>query len=336
VAVLFRRADVYFVAQMGVKGETMTDLVTIDKASAPANPFARNGVDFSTVAAGNVAIESERAIAEAQGALLLAKRFPRDQHKAYAQIMESCKRRQFAETASYAFPRGGQTVSGPSIRLAEELARCYGNIDYGIRELSQQSGFSEMEAYAWDLETNTRSTQRFTVQHKSLNKTKTELTDPRDIYERTANDGARRLRSRILSILPADLVEAAEAECKKTMSGGNGEPVADRARKMITAFSKLGISVDALQSRIGHSLDTALPEEFAELQQIFLSVRDGMTRAGDWFSSAGQTPAVVTQRLESNKPAAKADAKPAPKATEKKAPEPPKQAEQTEDETLDI
>jgi hypothetical protein len=309
----------------------MTDLVTTDKAIVPSNPFARNGVDFSTVAAGNVAIESERAVAEAQGALLLAKRFPRDQYRAYAQIMESCKRRSFAETASYAFPRGGQSVTGPSIRLAEELARCYGNLDYGIRELSQQPGFSEMEAYAWDLETNTRSTQRFTVQHKSLNKAKTELTDPRDIYERTANDGSRRLRSRILSILPSDLVEAAESECKKTMAGENGEPVADRAKKMVSAFSKLGVSVDALKARIGHSLETALPEEFAELQQIFLSIRDGMTKAGEWFyATSAQTPAVVTQRLEA-KPAAKTEPNPSPKAAEKMA-----QNEQIEDETIEM
>ena len=34
-----------------------------------------------------------------------------------------------------------------------------------LRELSRRAGESEMEAYAWDLETNTMSSQKFTVKH---------------------------------------------------------------------------------------------------------------------------------------------------------------------------
>ena len=42
----------------------------------------------------------------------------------------------------HAFPRAGETVSGPSIRLAEMLAAVWGNIEYGIRELSRKEGAS--------------------------------------------------------------------------------------------------------------------------------------------------------------------------------------------------
>lgn len=255
------------------------------------NIFAKQ-TDTRGLAIGNVEIESNRATAQAQGALLIAKKFPRNQVKAFATIMETCKRKSFAETASYAFPRGGQTVTGASIRLAEELARAWGNIDFGISELSQQTGFSEMEVYAWDLETNTRSSQRFTVQHKSLNRNKSELTDPRDIYERTANDAARRLRARILAILPPDLVDAAELECKKTMAGNNAEPTADRARKMVAAFSKIGVNIDLIETKLGHKIDESIPEEFGELQQIFCSIRDGMTKIGDWFKAPSKAAAI--------------------------------------------
>ena len=128
-----------------------------------SNPFARHLPDHLN--AGAVAIESERAIAEAQGKLVIAKRYPRDQARAFTAIMDACKRPGLAEEACYSFPRGGQTVSGPSIRLAEMLAANWGNIDYGIRELSRKEGVSEMEAYCWDLETNTMSSQKFTVRH---------------------------------------------------------------------------------------------------------------------------------------------------------------------------
>ena len=74
-----------------------------------------------------------------------------------------------------------------------------------------------MQAYCWDLETNTISSQNFTVEHIMETKQgNRKLTSQRDIYERTANDGARRLRSRILAILPPDLVEDCINECKKT------------------------------------------------------------------------------------------------------------------------
>lgn len=95
---------------------------------------------------GTVAIEASRAIAEAQGKLVIAKRFPRNEIQAFANMKKACQRTGLANKAFYSYPRGGETVSGPTIRLAEELARCWGNIDFGIKELSQDNGKSEMQA----------------------------------------------------------------------------------------------------------------------------------------------------------------------------------------------
>ena len=137
---------------------------------------------------GTIAIEANRAIAEAQGKLVIAKRFPRNQVDAFRNVMESCQRKGIAEKAFYSYKRGGQVVSGPTIRFAEELARCWGNIDYGIKELSQDDGKSEMQAYAWDLETNTISIQNFTNPHyRETKEGRKKLTSDRDIYEVNAN-----------------------------------------------------------------------------------------------------------------------------------------------------
>jgi len=247
-----------------------------------SNPFAKHLADH--INAGAVAIESERAIAEAQGKLVIAKRFPRDQARAYAAIIDACKRPGLAEEACYSFPRGGQTISGPSIRLAEMLAANWGNIDYGIRELSRKEGVSEMEAYCWDLETNTMSSQKFTVRHiRDTRGGPVKLTDERDVYELTANMGGRRLRARVLAILPADLIQAAVDECGKTLAGGNDLPIADRVRNMLTAFKGLGIQPALVEKRLGHGLDTITGEELADLRKIHNSIRDGISKTGDWF-----------------------------------------------------
>ena len=41
---------------------------------------------------GTVAIESSRAVAEAQGKLLIAKKFPRNETEAFAKAIQSCQR----------------------------------------------------------------------------------------------------------------------------------------------------------------------------------------------------------------------------------------------------
>lgn len=252
--------------------------------NAQQNPFAPKAM-ASHVNHGTVHIEQSRAVTEAQGKLYLAKTFPRDEALAYSKIMESCSRPALAASGEYAYPRGGQTVSGPSIRLAEELARCWGNIEYGIRELSRQEGSSEMEAFAWDLQTNTYSSQKFTVRHlRDKQGGAKVLTDERDIYEITANMGGRRLRARLLAILPPDLVDAAVGQCRKTLAGDTSLPLADRVRALVDAFSQLGVTEKHLRAYLNKSLDEILPEEIATLRGVYNSIKNGLAGVADFFS----------------------------------------------------
>ena len=84
----------------------------------PNMPSSNIPLQFDKVNQGTVAIEASRAVAEAQGKLIIAKRFPRDELQSYAKAMEACQRPTMAEKAFYSFPRGGQTVEGPTIRFA--------------------------------------------------------------------------------------------------------------------------------------------------------------------------------------------------------------------------
>ncbi len=250
--------------------------------------------------AGTVRVEQTRAMTEVQGMMLLAKQFPRDETQAFAKAMIACQRADFAEKATYSYARGRETISGPSIRLAEELARCWGNIDFGIKELSQKDGESEMMAYAWDLETNTRSSQNFSVKHiRDTKNGAQKLTAQRDIYENNANNGGRRLRARILAILPPDLVSNAVAECKRTLAGKNDIPLIDRARNMIMAFSKVGVKQALIEKRLGHSVENITPDELVEYKGILNSLKDGASGISDWFdySADGEKAAALNEAL---------------------------------------
>lgn len=228
-------------------------------------------------------VAGSRAEHEVQAAFIVAKRFPRNQHESYSAIMESCKRPFLAEQAMYAYPRGGSLVTGPSIRLAESMAQAWGNLDCGVREISQSNGVSVAEAYAIDLQTNTRVTKVFHVKHeRHTKKGVTRLTDPRDIYELVANQGARRLRACILGVIPGDVVEAAVDRCKKTLESSD-VPLSEQIRKMVTAFDEFGVKVEHLEKRLGHKLDATIGQEIVTLKGIYKSLKDGMAHREDFF-----------------------------------------------------
>ena len=262
--------------------------IIVQEQSTPNMPDMNNGVmaQLDNINQGTVAIEASRAIAEAQGKLVIAKRFPRDEVQAYNRVAQACQRKGIAEKAFYSYSRGGGTVSGPTIRFAEELARCWGNIDYGIKELSQDEGKSEMQAYAWDLETNAQSVQNFTNPHiREVGGKAKVLTSQRDIYEINANMGARRLRSRILAILPTDLVDMAISECKKTLAGNNDEPLIDRVKKMIVAFGKIGVTKEQIEKRLGRKVDTMTIDDFTDYIGIYNAIKQGESKIAEWFES---------------------------------------------------
>ena len=262
--------------------------IIVQEQQIPNMPNVNNGVmaQLDNINQGTVAIEASRAIAEAQGKLVIAKRFPRDEVQAYNRVAQACQRKGIAEKAFYSYNRGGGTVSGPTIRFAEELARCWGNIDYGIKELSQDEGKSEMQAYAWDLETNAQSVQNFTNPHiREVGGKAKVLTSQRDIYEINANMGARRLRSRILAILPTDLVDMAIAECKKTLAGNNDEPLIDRVKKMIVAFGKIGVTQEQIEKRLGRKVDTMTVDDFTDYIGIYNAIKQGESKVAEWFEA---------------------------------------------------
>jgi hypothetical protein len=262
--------------------------IIVQEQQMPNMPNMNSGVmtQLDNINQGTVAIEASRAIAEAQGKLVIAKRFPRDEVQAYNRVAQACQRKGIAEKAFYSYNRGGGTVSGPTIRFAEELARCWGNIDYGIKELSQDEGKSEMQAYAWDLETNAQSVQNFTNPHiREVGGNAKVLTSQRDIYEINANMGARRLRSRILAILPTDLVDMAINECKKTLAGNNDEPLIDRVKKMIVAFGKIGVTQEQIEKRLGRKVDTMTIDDFTDYIGIYNAIKQGESKIAEWFEA---------------------------------------------------
>ena len=228
-------------------------------------------------------VASSRAEHEVQASFVIAQKFPRNQFDCYSKIIEACKRPFLAEQAMYAYPRGGSLVTGPSIRLAEAIAQNWKHLDFGIEEISQSNGISVAKAYCRDLENNIYSSKTFYVKHERHSKKGvTKLTDPREIYELVANQGARRLRACILAIIPGDVVEAAVSRCKETLEHSE-VPLKDRVKKMVLAFDEMGVKVEHIEKRLGHKLDAIIATELVTLTSVYKSLKDGMADREQFF-----------------------------------------------------
>jgi hypothetical protein len=254
---------------------------------------------------GMLAVASSREAQEIQAAMIVAQKCPRDQERAINAIMTACKRKTLAEKAMYSYPRGGQEITGPSIRLAEAMAQNWGNLQFGIQEIESKSGTpgvageSLMRAYCWDMETNVRREMTFTVRHIRDKRSGGErLTGERDIYELIANQGARRLRSCILAVIPGDVVESACEQCETTLKGGK-EPLIDRVRTMITKFSELGVTQEMIEKKLMHKVAAVNETELVNLGKIHNSIRDGYADRSAYFEmGVGGTPQTAAPMQE--------------------------------------
>jgi hypothetical protein len=228
---------------------------------------------------------------EIQAMVFMAKQFPRDEIAAMERIKTACSRKALAELAMYAYPRGGQTVTGPSIRLAEVIMQNWGNLKAGVIELDNTTGESKAMSYAWDIETNSYDEKIFSVKHiRDTKQGAKTLTDNRDIYEKVANEGARRKRACILAVVPAWVVEEAVELCKKTQKSNNVEPLIDRVRRLFGTFkAKYGITKEMIEANRGYPVENFTEDDGIELQAIYNAIKDGSVKKEDAFEFASPT-----------------------------------------------
>jgi hypothetical protein len=246
------------------------------------NPFAGAPVVAAPTGASAAAM-AQREIAEIQAAMIIAKKFPRDPIVSMDRILNACARVSLAEEATYTFARGGQNISGPSIRLAEQLARDWGNIQAGVIELSRANGVSEVMTYAWDLETNFKDEKRFQIKHwRDTREGGYAIKDERDIYELLANQAARRKRACILAIIPGDVQEAAVRQCEITLKS-SGEVTPEKIKAMIEGFATYSVTKEMIEKKIQRRIDAIEPAQVVQLRRIFTSLKDGMGVASDYF-----------------------------------------------------
>jgi hypothetical protein len=258
------------------------------------------------------AVEQSRAVAVVQAQVLVAWQRPRDEDQARERMLKACSHLELADDAFYAYPRGGETVTGMTVVAAVELATCWGNIDYGLTEMRRDDkyGQSEMLAYAWDMETNVRHAHTFIVQHvRSTRSGSYKLTEPRDVYELNTNDGSRRMRESIFKTLPRWYRTEAEKALKVTLFKAIGAESLQEGREKAVNFYRVefGMRQDQLEQKLRKPMDKWKADDLIQLRILSNSLKRRDLQQDEAFPSAKVTDEELAEDAQA--PAAKASPK---------------------------
>lgn len=278
-------------------------------------------IELQDVQSGEIATIA-REQSEIQSAIITAKKFPRNEASAFVKMSKSLERPRLAEAALYSFPRGGRAIEGPSVDLARELARCWGNIRFGLRIVAIEDLSVHIKGYAYDVEANNyiEAEDKFSklVQRRNKATGITEWVQPdeRDLRELVNRKGAILVRNCILQVVPSDLVDdaikKAKETCQKSDAGELETSREDTIKRLSVAFDKLGVSIDMLNKYFGHDIAQINAAQLAELKRIWKALSDGQItresifemqeKAPDLNSSLGIKPAEPKKKAKKPEP----------------------------------
>lgn len=231
--------------------------------------------------------------------------------------------RDVAESCIYALPRGGKTIAGPSVRLAEIVASAYGNLHVAARVLDAEEKEIVAQGVAWDLQKNLRVT--IEARRRITNKYGKRYDD--DMIGVTgAAAGSIALRNAIFRVVPRAYIDVIYAKVKE-VAVGSAKTLADRRTEVVARLQKIGVPVERIFVRVGkQAIEDVGLEELEILIGLGTAIKNGDRKIDEAFpatdGAGGGTS--ETKSLEAELLGEKPAEKPAdkPKATRAKKAEP--------------
>ena len=265
----------------------MTDL-SVQNAMLPAHA-APQGIESASTA---VAAQA-RAMVESR--YIMAMRNPRNWDQVRQDLMKECRRPSFADNKSAYYVKPiGNGVEGLGIRFVEVALRCMKNVlvettmifEDEMKEVHRVS-VTDLEAnitYPLDVrvsKTVERSKPSDDGSFISVRKNSrgsnvyTVVGTDDDILNKRGALISKAMRTIGLRIIPGDLCDEAEAIIKQVrLDKAAQDPDAER-KKIVYAFSELGVAAADLTSYLGHAIAQCSPAELVKLRGLYGAIKDG-------------------------------------------------------------
>ncbi|ACL06276.1 hypothetical protein Dalk_4598 [Desulfatibacillum aliphaticivorans] len=302
--------------------------------------MVQNGNNLPVDPAAVAARESARAVIESAYQMALYR--PRNEDEARDRILTACKRPGFAADVEYSKPIGGKPVTGPSIRFVELGLREWGNVKIDSPVIYEDDNIRRVRVTVLDLQTNAQFTKdiqvKKTVERKSSKGREDGIISERKntygdtVYILRATDEevdvkassaiSKAIRTEGGRLLPQDIVSEALAIAKETLRKADAADPDAAKRKILDAFSPLGVKPRHIKEYLGHDIETMSPAELQELRGVYSAIKEGGTTWTECMEakrpeSQGDSPKDLTDKINGNtekpKPTKKAaDPKPEP------------------------
>jgi hypothetical protein len=241
--------------------------------TAALEQVGRRAVATPQTIGQQTAVEQARAVAEVAAAVQVARQFPRDLDRVRAEMQRECSDYDLAREAFYAVDNRG---TGPSVHLARELARIWGNFQSGVHELRRDddAGESEVQAFAWDVRDQHPQPHLFISPHQTdEGRPAGPAHRPHDIYLNNQNTGARALRECIFASLPKWLVRGRAAVPRHPRSRPDRREHRGPPQAGHREFARGSVTEQQLVKHVGKPVDDWTPQDVAALEVLYDSLR---------------------------------------------------------------
>ncbi len=234
--------------------------------------------------------------AESDIAITTAKNFPRSISKFRQDAMTMATiDPEVAASCFYKLTRGGKTIEGPSVRLAEIVASAWGNLQFGARIIEEGDRFVVAQGVAHDLEKNVKTTVE--VRRRITNKEGVRFSD--DMITVTCNAASSiALRNAVFKAVPFTYAKTIFEQAKR-VAIGDVKSLSTRRQQMVEAFAKMGVTEDML---LNHVEKVALEDiglgEIETLIGTFTALKDGDTTIEEQFPDVVE---ITPEELEAQK-----------------------------------
>lgn len=243
-----------------------------------------------------------RSDMQARVAVAMAR--PRDYMDVRSKLLKDAARPGFAEVAEFNLPRGGKSITGPTIRFAENALRAMTNVVCDVAIVNEDDKSRLVQVTVADLESNQVYRQCATIQKTIERKQKKDWdevlssrmnSDGAIVYTITAPESevlmkqnsivSRIIRTLALRIVPGDIIEEALDACRRTRQNTSASDPDAARKRLADAFAALSVRPSDLAGYLGHPLDQSSPSEIDDLRNIWSAIKEGETT---WHEVAGK------------------------------------------------
>lgn len=239
----------------------------------------------------------ERANVDSQVAT--AKRYPRDIRRSIDNsVVMATMNQETAQSCSYALPRGGKPITGPSVHLAKIIVSNWGNMrtEAKVVQITDKQVISR--GTCWDLETNVASA--FEVRRSIIGKNGQRFSD--DMITVTGNAAnSIAYRNAVFAVIPKAITDRVYYAAQKFITGDLSD--SDKLLKVRTGIlnnfkNNYGITEEEVVKMCGkQTVNQIGADEISMLMGTIQALKDGDTTVDELMKPIRESKEAINHKI---------------------------------------